>query len=142
MQDRSVRLLDDGTAEVDCELIAVDGVRLEGILGVGANGVVFSGTQVLLNRPVAVKVWPPRQDRRRSQSQRTRQALQEVVKLATLNDNSIVRVHTAGFMPNQWVYVIIEKVEKVESHSRTSVGMNSSATSQHECRSAAAWRSL
>ena len=45
MQDRSVRLLDDGTAEVDCELIAVDGVRLEGILGVGANGVVFSGTQ-------------------------------------------------------------------------------------------------
>jgi hypothetical protein len=81
--------LSDGTAVIEEVVVSIDGVRLERFVGNGANGFVFGGIEPLLNRRVAVKIWPPRRDRSRSVNA-AEQAIREARKLTTINSEFVV----------------------------------------------------
>lgn len=100
-----------GVARVGDIVIAIDGIRLEKVLGSGANGVVFAGEDKFLKRRVAVKVWPPRADRPRRNP--TKQALAEARKLARLKSDTIVPIYRAGRLDNGFIYAVMEQVEGV-----------------------------
>ena len=48
-----------GAATVGDTIISIDDIRLDRVLGEGANGFVFDGEDLVLKRRVAVKIWPP-----------------------------------------------------------------------------------
>ncbi len=62
-------------------------------LGEGANGVVFLGTNKLLNRQEAIKVWFPAKEADRRD--KLKQAVGEITKLAAVNGNSAVQIYDA-----------------------------------------------
>jgi serine/threonine protein kinase len=76
----------------------------------GANGLVFKCTDTTLGRPVAVKIWIPRQGDRRD---RQRQALAEASKIAQLNHRNIVQIYQCSQLQNGWVYSVMEYTEGV-----------------------------
>jgi serine/threonine protein kinase len=76
----------------------------------GANGLVFRCTDTILRRPVAVKIWIPRQDDRRD---RSRQGLAEASKIAQLNHRNIVQIHQCSQLQNGWVYSVMEYINGV-----------------------------
>jgi serine/threonine protein kinase len=99
----------EGQAAVGGEIISVDGIRLDKLSGDGKNGFVFDGRDLLLNRRVAVKIWPPRLDRPGKDP--TTQALAEAQKLAGLKSDIIVPIYRAGKLQNNWVYAVMEFVD-------------------------------
>jgi serine/threonine protein kinase len=99
--------LSKGVATIGGQTIAISHVDLDSLLGSGANGFVFGGTDLTLNRPVAVKIWPPRLDRARPVDH-TEQALREARKLATIKSDYVVPVYHAGNLDNGWVYMTME----------------------------------
>ncbi len=105
--------MSNGTTTIDGTVVSIDNVRLDSLIGSGANGFVFAGEDELLKRRVAVKIWPPRLDRARGDENRRAQALAEAQKLVRLNSNVIVPVYSAGQLDSGWIYVIMEQVEGV-----------------------------
>lgn len=98
-----------GDATVGGEIISVDGIRLDKLLGDGKNGFVFDGRDLLLNRRVAVKIWPPRLDRPGKDP--TKQALAEAQKLASLKSDPIAAIYRARKLQNNWIYAVMEFVD-------------------------------
>ena len=105
-------VIQDGKAVIDGTVISVDKIRLKTVLGSGANGFVFSGDDLWLNRQVAVKVWPPRRDRSRVNNDRTDQALAEARKIAQFKDKRIASIYSIDRLPNSgWIYAVMEYIE-------------------------------
>jgi serine/threonine protein kinase len=100
-----------GDATVGDTIISIDDIRLNRVLGSGANGFVFNGEDLLLKRRVAVKIWPPRLDRPKRDP--TKKALAEARKLAHLKSDAIVPIYRAGRLDNNWIFAVMEYVEAV-----------------------------
>jgi len=100
-----------GVAKVRDTIISFDDIRLDRVLGSGANGFVFGGEDLLLKRRVAVKIWPPRLDR--PGKDRAIQALAEAQKLAQLKSDNIVTIYRAGWLDTSWIYIVMEYVDAV-----------------------------
>lgn len=105
-----------GGATVRDAIISIDDIRLDRVLGSGANGFVFDGEDMMLKRRVAVKIWPPRLDR--PGKDRAMQALAEAQKLAQLKSDNIVSIYRAGRLDTGWIYIVMEYVEGFHSLTR------------------------
>lgn len=83
----------DGELYLESKLVPVENVFFIKELGRGANGIVLLGRDRLLDREVAVKIWPtnPADDRDKME-----QARFEAMKVAKLDHPNIVRVYSAN----------------------------------------------
>lgn len=104
-------VVSDGRAMVGGVTVSIENIRLDRLLGSGANAFVFQGEDLLLKRQVAVKVWPPRKEHRRAEDDRTEQALAEARKLAQLESDVIAPVYHAGRLANGWVYIVMKYID-------------------------------
>jgi serine/threonine protein kinase len=77
----------------------------------GSNGLVFQATDIILKRPVAVKIWIPRKADSRD---RRLQALAEASKIAQLNHKNIVQIYQCLESDNGWIYSVMEYVDGVQ----------------------------
>jgi serine/threonine protein kinase len=77
------------------------------VLGAGANGIAFLGRDSL-DRPVTVKVWPPRLQPSRSLERAQEQAVAEAKKISQLKHESIGMVYQVGRLANGWPFTISE----------------------------------
>jgi serine/threonine protein kinase len=111
MREYPEPVVSGGDATVRDTIISIDDIRLDRVLGSGANGFVFDGEDLLLKRRVAVKIWPPRLDR--PGKDRAIQALAEAQKLARLKSDVIVPIYHAGRLDNNWIYAVMEYGEGV-----------------------------
>jgi serine/threonine protein kinase len=109
-------VLANGVAVIDGVTVSIPGIRLESLLGSGANGFVFAGFDEMLDRRIAVKVWPPRRNQRR-EAKATEQALREARKLANVNSKYVVPVYSAGHLYNDWVYLTMALFEGETLHA-------------------------
>ena len=64
-------------------LVEIPDLRIDGVVGSGANGIVFSAWDAL-ERELAVKVYPPRVDKDRDIDEVHEQAMSEARKIASL----------------------------------------------------------
>ena len=83
-------------------IISIDDIRLDKVLGEGANAFVFDGKDLVLKRRIAVKIWPPRLDHPGKDP--TKKALAEARKLAQLKSDVIAPIYRAGRLDNGWIY--------------------------------------
>lgn len=105
--DHSVKL-HAGIAVIDGTVCEIEDVRLIGVIGDGANGVVFDAVDLILNRPVAAKIWWPRLP---IPSERVRaRALKEGRKAAALRHENIAVVYRFGMCAEYVPFVIMERV--------------------------------
>jgi serine/threonine protein kinase len=105
-------VIQNGKSVIDGTIISIDNIRLDGVLGSGANGFVFSGTDLWLDRPVAVKVWPPRRDRSHANNDRADQAIAEARKIAQFKDKRIASIYRVDRLADSgWVYAVMEYIE-------------------------------
>ena len=87
--------------------IDIPGIRFTRVLGSGANGIALLG-QDSLDRPVTVKVWPPRLQPSRTLDRAQEQAVAEAKKIAQLKHESIGVVYQVGRLANGWPFTISE----------------------------------
>ncbi|MFT7619848.1 MAG: serine/threonine protein kinase [Planctomycetota bacterium] len=85
-----------------------DTIRIDGELGRGAMGIVFSGHQEKLDRPIAVKVLTPHPDLHGILVDRF---MIEARTMAKLNHGNIVTIHDFGQTDCKLSYFIMEKVQ-------------------------------
>lgn len=95
--------MQDGFISIDNELLRLPGVRIIGVLGRGANAVVFEAVDEFLGRRVAVKVWNARGAMR---------ARHETAKIANLNHPLIVATYQFGWLDGH-PYSMMELVKGV-----------------------------
>jgi serine/threonine protein kinase len=81
--------------------IEIPDVRIDGVVGSGANGIVFSGLDVL-DRQLAVKVYPPRLDKDRDIDEIYGQALLEARKVASLKHPAIATIYRYSTLGGDW----------------------------------------
>lgn len=82
--------------------------RLDGVLGAGNMGVVFSGVQLKLKRPVAVKVLDPAvADSERS----ARRFQREAESVARLDHVNCLQVYDFGTTPSNLHYMVMPRLE-------------------------------
>ncbi len=86
---------------------ALDSIAIEGEIGRGGMGIVFKGVQTRLDRPVAVKVLPPRPDQEASFADRF---LLEARAMARLTHANIVAIHDFGQTDCGLNYIVMEYV--------------------------------
>jgi serine/threonine protein kinase len=82
-------------------LIEIPDVRIDGVVGSGANGIVFSAWDAL-DREVAVKVYPPRLDKDREIYEIHEQAMSEARKIASLKHPAIATVYRYGRLDSEY----------------------------------------
>lgn len=112
MEGYPAPIMNNGSATVGGTSVSINKVRLDTVMGSGANGFVFSGEDLWLKRPVAVKVWPPRLDRPDRDKDRTDQALAEAQKIANLKSEYIASIYSVDRLPNSgWIYAVMEYIE-------------------------------
>jgi len=76
--------------------VEIPDLRIDGIVGSGANGIVFSGVDSL-DRDLVIKVYPPRLDKPdRDIDEVHQQALSEAQKIASLKHPAIATVYKYG----------------------------------------------
>src|SRR5689334_21192840 len=90
------------------------GCRLEAVLGRGGMGVVYRGTQAVLERPVAVKVIAPEVGRDEEFRARFRH---EARLVARLNHPAILPVHAAGEQDNH-LFLVMRLVDGEDLEAR------------------------
>ena len=99
-------------------LVEVPGLRIDGVVGSGANGIVFSAWDVL-DRELAIKVYPPRIDKDRDIDEVHEQAMLEAQKLAYLKHPAIATLYRYGWLGDEvygsyshlsegWPYCVME----------------------------------
>lgn len=101
--------------EAEGSAVEITGIRIDGVIGSGANGIVFSATDSL-DRELAVKVYPPRADRDRDSRELDEQAMSESQKIASLKHDGIATVYRYGrlgddyhgWMSDGWPYCVME----------------------------------
>ncbi len=105
-------IVNNGSATVGETIVSINNIWLDGTLGSGANGIVFSGEDQLLKRRVAVKVWPQRRDRAQADKARIDQALAEARKIALLKSSDIASIYYVDHLPSAgWIYAVMEYVD-------------------------------
>jgi serine/threonine protein kinase len=108
----STPIMGNGNATVDGTIVSIDNIRLDDVIGTGANGFVFSGEDLLLSRRVAVKIWPPRRDRPQTNKARTDQAVAEARKIANFKSKDIASIYRVDRLPNSgWIFAVMEYIE-------------------------------
>lgn len=111
MHDYTARVGDEAviTETVTCKSIAVQipGHHIGQVLGTGANGIAFRGTDPL-DRDATIKIWPPRLTRQRNLARVQEQALAETKKVAGLRHEAIGIVYQFGRLPNGWPFTVAE----------------------------------
>ena len=85
--------------------------RIEGLLGRGGMGAVYAARDVVLDRPVAIKVIRPELVPDPAARERF---LREAQTLARLTHPSIVRVFACGSLPDGGPYLVMELVRGVD----------------------------
>ena len=85
--------------------------RIEGLLGRGGMGAVYAARDLVLDRPVAIKVIRPELVPDPSARERF---LREAQTLARLTHPSIVRVFACGLLPDGGPYLVMELVRGVD----------------------------
>lgn len=104
----------DGQATIGSAVISIKNVALDEYINSGANGLVFAGTDLQLDRRVAVKVWPPRMDRSMPDAKRSDQVLAEVRKIARFKDKSIASIYSVDRLQDSgWIYTIMEYIDGI-----------------------------
>jgi serine/threonine protein kinase len=81
-------------------VIEIPGLRIDGVVGSGANGIVFSAWDAL-DRELAVKVYPPRVDKDRDIDDVRDQAMNEAQKIASLKHPAIATVYRYGWLGDE-----------------------------------------
>jgi serine/threonine protein kinase len=105
-------VIQNGKSVIDGTVISIPKIRLDRVIGEGANGFVFFGRDLWLDRSVAVKVWPPRRDRSDTNNDRTDQALAEARKIAHFKNERIASVYSVDRLPDSgWIYAVMEYIE-------------------------------
>ena len=79
-------------------------------IGRGANAVVLKAHEELLDRVVAVKVWPPSQQSQ-AMTRKRKKALAEARKIAALEHDNIAKVMTARFLQEGIFALVMEYIE-------------------------------
>jgi serine/threonine protein kinase len=98
--------------------VEIPDVQIDGVIGSGANGIVFSGTDSL-DREVVIKVYPPRSDRDEDIYEVQEQAMAEAQKIANLKHGSIATLYRFGRLDSEygslrwwpddrWPYLVME----------------------------------
>ena len=85
--------------------------RIEGLLGRGGMGAVYAARDLVLDRPVAIKVIRPELVPDPAARERF---LREAQTLARLTHPSIVRVFACGLLPDGGPYLVMELVRGVD----------------------------
>jgi tRNA A-37 threonylcarbamoyl transferase component Bud32 len=98
-------------------MVEIPDVMIDGLVGSGANGIVFSATDAL-GRELAVKVYPPRIDRDRDIDDTHEQAISEARKIASLKHGGLATVYKYGRLGDEyrsfgwssdgWPYCVME----------------------------------
>ncbi|HVY61541.1 MAG TPA: serine/threonine-protein kinase, partial [Planctomycetota bacterium] len=86
----------------------IGGVRLEKLLGRGAMGAVFLGTQESLDRKVAVKLLSSAPLNEEASAERF---FKEARAQARINHPNVVQVYDANVADNEMPYILMELVE-------------------------------
>ena len=81
--------------------------RLEGVLGVGGMSIVLRGRDVVLNRPVAIKLL---NETYRNQPERIARFENECSMMAKVRHENVVSVYSAGWAKDQF-YIAMELLE-------------------------------
>ncbi len=81
--------------------------RLEGVLGIGGMSIVLRGRDVVLNRPVAIKLL---NETYRNQPERIARFENECSMMAKVRHENVVSVYSAGWAKNQF-YIAMELLE-------------------------------
>ncbi len=89
-------------------LLPKDAYSVESFLGQGGMGAVYKGTQVRLQRPVAIKMMRRDQAKDRGYEERFRR---EALALAKLNHPNIVSVIDYGEAGPDYLYIVMELVD-------------------------------
>ncbi|MCB1279429.1 bifunctional serine/threonine-protein kinase/formylglycine-generating enzyme family protein [Prosthecobacter sp.] len=89
-------------------LLPVDNYTVEGFLGAGGMGAVYKGTQVRLQRKVAIKIM--RRDRAKDQGFEER-FRREALAMAQLNHPNIVNVIDYGEAGPEYLYIVMEFID-------------------------------
>jgi serine/threonine protein kinase len=84
--------------------LLADRYRVEALIGRGGMADVYSGIDMMLDRPVAIKVLTERDDSERDRF------LREARSMARLNHRNIVAVYDAG-RSDGWSFIVMELVE-------------------------------
>jgi serine/threonine protein kinase len=91
---------------------SIPNVRIDKVIGTGANGMVFSGRHRYIDRRVAVKIWL--RMKARDTRNKVTQGLKELNKAARVESQHVIRVYDAGLLPGEdIVYAVLEFVEGV-----------------------------
>ena len=92
-------------------LLPKDDYSVESFLGQGGMGAVYKGTQVRLQRPVAIKIMLRDQAKDRGFEERFRR---EALALAKLNHPNIVSVIDYGEAGPDYLYIVMELIDGVD----------------------------
>ena len=92
--------------------IKIKDIKFEGVLGEGANGVVLRGIDEKLARKVAIKIWLPNKKSKKNEVSYS-QYLEEVRKIANLNNSNIISLYRADSISEVIHYSIMELVEGI-----------------------------
>ncbi len=92
----------------------IEGYRIEGVLGRGATGVVYSAVQLAVDRPVAIKVLHPELARRKSAVRRLQREARTAARLA---HPGIISAIDMGHTEDLWWYAM-ELVEGISLAER------------------------
>jgi serine/threonine protein kinase len=90
----------------------IPNIRIDDVIGAGANGMVFSGQHVYIDRRIAVKIWV----RMKAHDARDKvtQGLEEINKASRAESRYAIRVYDAGILPGaDIVYAVLEFVDGV-----------------------------
>lgn len=85
----------------------IDDIDMYKIVGDGANGVVLKGKEQVLYRNCAIKIWLPN-NKSIHYTTNQQQYIEEIRKLAKLNNKNIIQIHTAKTDKNGYCYSIME----------------------------------
>src|SRR3712207_4457005 len=92
---------DDGSIFYCGKTIKVPNIKIETLIGTGANGFVFRGLNPYLHRTVAVKIWAKIKDM--DERDKITQGTLEIQKAAMANSQNVVGIYDAG-LANGYFY--------------------------------------
>lgn len=95
----------DGSAIIGTQIIQIPNTQLDAVVGAGANGWIFRGTNPYINRTVAVKIWTklrPDDDR-----DKFRQGIAEAKKTAEAAGENVISILDAGEVSG-YFYTLME----------------------------------
>lgn len=90
--------------------VSIDNIRFTDYLGEGANSIVFTGFDELLERQLAIKIWVSKPSDNRN---KYLQALKEIKKIASLKHTNIVDIYGANSHHQSTISLEMELVKGI-----------------------------